>query len=125
MLTFYCMDTNLFQIRIGAMDIYFSFKMPIAYRSKQHGLRIRGEEPNKMCDDITRHKHIEIITVCNQARAMFMDKDNFQWELEDQFKRTIYDLAKKCTLERMGFNVSKQRNTCEPGDLPAGPVKKR
>ena len=118
MLTFYHMDTNLYQIRIGDMDIYFSFKMPIAYRSKRHGLRV------KEIDGPNAKKHIEIITICNTKKPVFMDKDTFKFEIENQFKRTIYDLGKKFTLERMGFNVSQQRNPCKLGNISAGYVEK-
>jgi hypothetical protein len=113
------MDTNLFQIRLGEMDIYFSFKMPIAYRSKQHGLRIR-----EMISVGIQGRHVEIITTCNPAKAVFMNKNNFDWEYKDQLKRTIYDLAKKCTLERMGINVSKQRNPGKSGNRSAGVIEK-
>lgn len=119
MLNFYCMDTNLFQIRIGGMDIYFSFKMPIAYRSEMHGLRIRK------IDSPVMNKHVDIITTCNTKKAVFMNKNEFNWELEDQFKRNIYNMAKKCTLERMGFNVSKQRNSGKSGNMPVGFIEER
>ena len=117
------MDTNLFQIRIGDMDIYFSFKIPIAYRSKKHGLRIRGKIHPEVVDS-TLNKHIEIITVCNSKQVVFTEEKIFDYEIEDQFKRTIYDLGKKFTLERMGFNVSGQRNSCKLGNRPVGTVEK-
>ena len=123
MLTFYIMDTNLFQVRLGDMDIYFSFKMPIAYRSKHHGLRMRGCYKDYLYNS-TIQRHIEIITVCNSKEAVFMDKEVFDWEYKDQFKRTIYDLGKQCTLERMGINAGKQRNPGKSGNMSTGDVKK-
>ena len=113
MINFYRLDTNLHEICIGNMDIYFSFKIPIAYRTKQHDLRICGG----------KHKeHIRIITVCNTKKAMFMDEESFNWEIKDQFKRTIYDMAKQFTLERMGIDVSKQRDTGKSRNRSAGSI---
>lgn len=116
MINFYRLDTNLHEICIGNMDIYFSFKTPIAYRTKEHGLKI--------CEG-KKSDHVRIITVCNTKKAMFIDEEKFNWEIRDQFKRTIYDMAKQFTLERMGINVSKQRNTGKPRNKSAGSIKKR
>lgn len=102
MINFYRLDTNVHEICIGGMDIYYSFKNPVAYRTKEHGLR--------MCESNIA-AHTRVITACNTKKAVLMDKEGFDWAIKDQFKRTIYNMAKQLTLERMGINVSKQRNT--------------
>jgi len=109
MINFYRLDTNVHEICIGGMDIYYSFKNPIAYRTKEHGLRMLEGNYGK-----TVKNHVRIITACNTKEVVFMDRNGFDWAIKDQFKRTIYNMAKQFTLERMGINVSKQRDTGKP-----------
>ena len=115
MINFYCLDTNLHEICIGGMDIYFSFRRPIAYRAKKE---------LKICEDGYK-EHVRIITVCNTKTAVLIDREGFDWAIKYQFKRTIYNMAKKFTLERMGINVSRQRNTGKSGDRSTGIIEER
>ena len=90
MINFYSLSDNLHQILIRDLSIYYSFKMPVAYRNKDQGLRVR-----KGLIKID----FEIITAGH--RYLIMHQKNFDSNLERNFKSAIYNLAADFTKERM------------------------
>lgn len=112
MINFYCFTENCHQIRLGNLSIYFSFKVPIGYRIKQdlwiseHSWGPKTEE------------HIKIITTGH--KFVLVEKIRFNYKLEEQFRRTIWDLGKEFTLNRMGINANSKhkRKTKNTGKIP-------
>lgn len=96
MIHFYTMTDSLSQLQLGDMAIYYSYKMPIAYRTKSHGLRIRKFGHSEVVD-----RDIEMITL--NKIYISSDSEIFTYNLNDQMKREILSLAEKIALK--GLNL--------------------
>ena len=91
MINFFRFSDNLHEICIRDLSIYYSFKMPVAYR-------INGEL--KIRKYISK-RHFEIIVAGHEH--VTVEKDVFDFNLRYIFKSTIYNLAEDFTKERMGI----------------------
>lgn len=106
MLNFYSLDSNLHQICLRDLSIYFSFKMPVAFRIKSHGLRIRK---------YIFPEDFRIITAGNTY--LIMDQTNFDTSLKHIFKSTIYNLAEDYTKKRMGIEQEDKSKPINLGEI--------
>jgi len=109
MINFYSLTEDCHQVLIGKMAIYFSFKVPVAYRTKMHGLRVCESRWGPRTTS-----HIEMITL--MKKHITMDKDGFNWSMKDQFQRAIWDLGKEFTLKRMGID-NEMPEVPKPSDI--------
>ena len=91
------------------MVLYYSFKTVFAYKTKNHGLRIREDAFKGHWGDDTVG-HIKQITISNNNYTL-SEKEVFIFNMEDQFKRTILEMAKDITFR--GLNVSTKRDAGE------------
>lgn len=107
MINFYCLEDNLYQVCIRDLSIYYSFKMPIAYRIKKD-LRVRKGLLSPM--------HINIVTTGQYY--VTTDAEVFDFNLKHIFKATIYNLAEDFTKERFSIPQEEKNKPIHIGDMP-------
>ncbi len=106
MINFYSLSDHLHQICLRDLSIYYSFKMPIAYRISGQGLRTRKN---------LRKVDLDIITAGHTY--MIMHKRNFDANLKRLFKSTIYNLAEDYTKKRMKIEQEEKNQPIYLGEL--------
>lgn len=95
MISFYSHSDNCYQLRFGNITIYYSFKFPVAYKSTMHGLVIQQDAFNGNWGEITTD-HIKNILISHK-KYILSEKEVFDFNLKDQIKRTILQMAKDIT----------------------------
>ena len=108
MINFYLLGTNLYQVCIRDLSIYYSFKMPIAYRVKKD-LKIRR--------GMNYMDHFYIITAGHTY--VETDPNAFDFNLKHLFKQTIYNLAEDYTKDRMNIKQEEKHKPIYIGELNA------
>jgi len=108
MINFFMLTENLNQVCIRDLSIYFSYKMPIAYRVKKD-LRIRRGLHNE--------KHLDAITAGHYF--VITDAEAFDFNLRHIFRSTIYNLAEDYTKERFKIPQEKKNKPIYIGELNA------
>lgn len=108
---FYRLAENLHQLCIGDISIYYSYKIPVAYRI--------GKDL-KISESIVK-EHMDILSAGH--KPLIMDKNNFNFNLRYYFKSSIYNLAENFTKERLG--VSKLSNSGKSSNRSNGAFEKR
>jgi len=89
MINFYRLAENLHQVCIRDLSIYYSYKIPAAYRV---GKDLRVSESMVK-------QHFDIITAGH--KYLLTNKTKFNFDLKYLFKSTIYNLAEDFTLEKL------------------------
>lgn len=101
MIRFYERDTGFHQVEFGDMVIYYSFKMPFAYKTKYHGLRIRKDAFEGYWGEKTSHC-IKILLI-SESKYILNSSEVFEYGMNEQFKRTILEMATKVAKRGLGL----------------------
>lgn len=105
MIQFYSYATDCHQLRFGDIAIYYSFKMPFAYKTKKDTLRVRRDMFVGLWGAQVR-AHVQLAV--GGKKVVLSEKDVFNSTLDEQIKRNILEMAKKIAIE--GLNVSTKRH---------------
>jgi len=106
MINFFRFSDNLHEVCIRDLSIYYSFKMPVAYRINGD-LKIRQHMSKR---------HFEII-IAGREQYVTVERDIFDFNLKHIFKSTIYNLAEDFTKERMGIPQKDKHKPIYIGEL--------
>jgi len=96
MITFYSYTPDCHKLRFGDITIYYIFKLPFAYRTKSHGLRVRSDALKGHWGMKSKKAAEEIIWGNTYVTS---EPDAFKYNLEEQAKRAILEMAKQIALE--------------------------
>lgn len=101
MIVFYERDVGFHQVEFGNMVIYYSFKMPFAYKTKFHGLRIRRDAFEGHWGEATLNC-IKILLISN-SKYILSSEEVFNYGIDEQFKRTVLEMAKVISKKGLGL----------------------
>lgn len=101
MIKFYCHEDGFNQVEFGNMVIYYSFKMPFAYRTKTSKLKIEEDAFNGKWGYKTS-KFVNLLLLSNSSYIL-SEKEVFNFNIDDQFKREILQMAKNITKKGFGL----------------------
>lgn len=101
MIRFYRYGPDFTQLEFGRMILYYSFKMPFAYKTPEHGLRISKDAFNGNWGSITK-LHVQELLI-SQKKYLLSEKEIFKFNMNDQFKRTILKMANDIAKKGLGL----------------------